>query len=234
MTRSAHVLIIEDEEKTSDAIALYMRDAGYRVSVARDGAEGLRLARTTDPDILLLDMLLPKLSGAEVCRTLRAESSLPIIMLTALTTEQERVEGLDMGADDYVPKPFSPRELVSRVRAVLRRTRATTIEGPGRMSFDGLVLDRSTQQARRDGQAIELTPTEFNLLEVLMGAPARVFRRTELIERALGHHFEGDERTVDAHIKNLRQKIDDHGERPSWIRTVFGVGYQLVARDVAP
>lgn len=232
--KAAHVLIVEDEQKTAETVALYLRDAGFRASVAGDGEEGLRLARDLSPDLVVLDLMLPKLDGLEITRQLRAEGSLPIILLTARTTEEERIAGFDLGADDYVPKPFSPKELVSRVRAVLRRTRQQAVEGPGRLSFDGLVLDLARHALRVEGVEVELTPTESRLLEVLLRAPERVFERGELIERVFGYDFEGEERTVDAHIKNLRRKIEVDRNRPSRIRTVFGVGYRLVARDDEP
>jgi len=230
-TDSAHVLLVEDEQTTAETVALYLRDAGFRVSHASDGVEGLRLARSLDPDLVLLDLALPGLEGTEVCRSLRAESSLPIIMVTARTTEDERIAGLELGADDYVPKPFSPRELVSRVRAVLRRSALRPIETRGRWSFDGLVMDGTERSLRVEGRAVGLTPTEFELLSVLLRSPGRVFSRSELIARVFGHDFDGEERTVDVHVKNLRRKLQGEGERRRRIRTVFGVGYRLVARD---
>jgi DNA-binding response OmpR family regulator len=228
---AAHILLVEDEPTTAETVELYLRDAGFRVSRAADGAEGLRLARSLGPDLVLLDLALPVIDGLEVCRSLRAEGSLPIIMVTARTTEDDRIGGLELGADDYVPKPFSPRELVSRVRAVLRRAAWAPVEDRGRLSFDGLVLDGSARSLRADGRIVGLTPTEFELLAVLLRAPGRVFSRSELITRVFGHDFDGEERTVDVHVKNLRRKLLTDPDGACWIRTVFGVGYQLMARD---
>lgn len=230
MSIAAHVLIVEDEEKTAQAVALYLRDAGYTVSCAGDGVEGLRLARTTHPDLIVLDLMLPRLSGAQMYESLRREHEIPVIMLTARTTEADRVEGLDLGADDYVTKPFSPRELVSRVRAVLRRTQRSS--AGERLSFDGVTVDLATRVTMVDGRTIDLTPTEFRLLEVFLRSPSRVYPRNELISLALGRDFEGYDRTVDAHIKNLRRKLLLGEGLPSPIRTIFGVGYKLEARDV--
>ncbi|MFT5287962.1 MAG: DNA-binding response OmpR family regulator [Planctomycetota bacterium] len=228
------ILIIEDSPKTADTVALYLGKEGYRTSVTGDGEEGLRLARSLYPDLILLDLMLPNLGGEEICRQLRAEGTTPIIMLTARTTEEERVAGFKLGADDYVAKPFSPRELVLRVEAVLRRTQVQGVTGPGRLNFDGLDLDLTARRLHVDGCAVELTPTEFKLLEVFLRVPARVFSRGDLIVSVFGHDFDGEERTVDAHVKNLRRKIDREPGAPSRVRTVFGAGYQISRRDEAP
>ncbi len=230
---AGHVLLVEDETETAATLALYLERAGFRVTRSADGAQGLELARRLAPDLVLLDLLLPGLDGREVCRRLRAEGSLPIVMLTALGDEEARIAGLAAGADDYVPKPFSPREVVARVRAVLRRTRGG--EGapqPGeRLCFDGLVLERSARRLTCLGQPVDLTRAEFELFATLLAAPGRVFTRSELIERALGHGAECEERTIDAHVKNLRRKLRAAaGDAGAWITTVFGSGYRLEAR----
>lgn len=223
------ILVIEDDRKTAAAIRLYLEEAGFDVSVAHDGREGLAEARRGGYDLLILDLMLPQVSGMTICRALRSESRLPIIMLTARTTPADRVEGLETGADDYVPKPFSPRELVARVRAVLRRTDPREGIGPSRFRFEGLEVDLERREVRVGGVPISLTPTEFDLLGVFVRAPGRVFTRSSLVERVLGPDYEGQERTVDAHVMNLRRKIEPDRLNPSFIHTVFGVGYKFEA-----
>ncbi|HEX4945685.1 MAG TPA: response regulator transcription factor [Blastocatellia bacterium] len=221
------VLIVEDDRKTVAALKLYLEHDGYETLLAYDGQAGLLAARTQQPDLIVLDLMLPQVSGLDVCRTLRAESNVPIIMLTARAAEDDKLHGLDLGADDYVTKPFSPRELVARVRAVLRRiepqpSHETSILQRQNLSVD---LQRRTVQVR--GQAVTLTPTEFKLLATFIKAPGQVFTRQELVERALGWDYDGLDRTVDAHIMNLRRKIEPERGQPSLIVTVFGVGYKF-------
>lgn len=224
-TKPHRVLVVDDDVKTVSTISLYLRDAGYETIEAYDGRRALEAARTEAPDLLVLDLMLPGLDGRDVCRLLRAESSVPIVMLTARTTESDVLQGLDLGADDYLTKPFSPRELVARVRAVLRRAPASATEPVSEPhEFGGISLDSRTHEASVGGEPLRLTPAEFALLEVLLGAPGRVFTRAELAERAFGWDYDGLERTVDAHVKNLRKKL---GAAAARIVTVYGVGYRL-------
>ena len=228
ISEEPRVLVVEDDRKTADIIRAYLVKEGYRVTTAHDGKEGLNAALSDPPDLVVLDLLLPAMGGLDVCRTLRGESSVPIIMLTALTTEQDKLTGLDLGADDYVTKPFSPRELVARVRAVLRRT-AEEGRGAGRESlgFRDLVLRSSSHTVKLRGREVSLTPTEFRLLEIFMREPGRLFTRSQLVDKALGYDYEGLDRTIDVHILNLRRKIEPDARRPKYIRTVYGAGYKL-------
>lgn len=221
------ILVVDDDRKIVDLVRLYLERDGYRVFVASDGLEALKLTRQKRPDLIILDLLLPEVDGLDVCRILRNKSDVPIVMLTAKTTEEDKLVGLELGADDYVTKPFSPRELVARVRAVLRRVGKHTSKGPMEMRFAGLVIDRRCHEVRVRGEAISLTPTEFRLLEVLAGEPGRAFSRLELLDRVLGYDFEGFERTVDVHVKNLRKKIEVHPKQPTYVKTVYGVGYRF-------
>ena len=222
------ILVIEDDRKTSDIVSLYLENDGYYVLTAYDGAEGLDFARDGKPDLIVLDLLLPSVSGLEVCRTLRRESDVPIIMLTALTTEQDRLKGLDLGADDYVTKPFSPRELAARVRAVLRRTTEDSLYlGPEKVELEELEIDFHQHKVKVRNQEVHLTPTEFRILATLAREPARVFARGQLVDRALGYDFEGLERTVDVHILNVRRKIELDSNRPQYVKTIYGMGYKF-------
>ena len=222
------VLVVEDDHKTAGIIRAYLEKASYTVAIAQDGEGGLAAARCDPPDLVVLDLLLPVMSGLAVCRALREESSVPIVMLTELTTEQDKLTGLDLGADDYVTKPFSPRELVARVRSVLRRT---ADESPPRslnsLSYRELTLNRWTQTVTAQGREVHLTPTEFSLLEVLIRDPGQLFTRSQLVEQALGFDYEGMERTIDVHILNLRRKIESDPRRHEYIITVYGRGYKL-------
>jgi two-component system alkaline phosphatase synthesis response regulator PhoP len=219
------VLVVDDDAKTVELVKLYLKRDGYRVLTAYDGLEALRLAREGHPDIIVLDLMLPGMDGLEVCRTLRAESDIPVIMLTAKTTDQDKLAGLDLGADDYVTKPFSPRELAARVRAVLRRLPGE--RGPAAIEHGGLTVDFIKHDAFLTGRPLNLTTVEFKLLAVLIKEPGRVFSRAQLIESALGHDFEGFDRTIDVHILNLRRKLEPDSSHPSYIKTVYGAGYKL-------
>jgi DNA-binding response OmpR family regulator len=212
-----HVLLIEDDPKTAAAMAMYLGHAGYRTETARSGDEGLARARQQRPDLVILDLMLPGMSGFEVCRALRRESAVPIIVLSARATEEDKLRGLTLGADDYVVKPFSPREVVARVAAVLRRSHAVREAGD-------LVLDADAHEATLRGVKVPLTAAEFRLLAMLLRWPGRVFTRDELLRDA-----EALDRTVDVHVKNLRRKIEDDPANPRCIVTVFGVGYKYVA-----
>ena len=223
------VLVVDDDVKTVELVKLYLNRDGYRVFTAFDGLEALRLARESHPDLIVLDLMLPGLDGLEVCRTLRAESDVPIIMLTARTTDQDRLTGLDLGADDYVTKPFSPRELAARVRAVLRRLPGE--RGPVEIKHDDLRVNFLKREASLGGRLLDLTPTEFRLLGVLIREPGRVFNRAQIIEKALGYDFEGFDRTIDVHILNLRRKLERDSKHPRYIETVYGAGYKFLGSE---
>jgi len=219
------VLVVDDDVKTVELVKLYLDRDGYRVLTAYDGVEALRLAREGHPDLIVLDLMLPGIDGLQVCRTLRQESDVPIIMLTAKTTDQDKLTGLGLGADDYVTKPFSPRELAARVRAVLRRLPGE--RGPDRIQHGELTVDFTKYEAFLAGRPLNLTTVEFKLLGVLAKEPGRVFSRAQLIEKALGYDFEGFDRTIDVHILNLRRKLEADPSHPRYIKTVYGAGYKL-------
>lgn len=217
------ILLVEDDPKVAATVRLYLEAAGYRVTLRGDGLQALECVAADPPDLMILDLMLPGLDGRGVCRRIREGSNLPIILLTARTTEEDRLRGFDLGADDYVPKPFSPRELMARVRAVLRRGPGATPDAtaPPRR-FPGLEIEPGSRQVWVGGCEIRLTAVQFDLLWTLTGAPGRVYRREELVDRVLGPDFEGSERTIDAHIKNLRHRLG-----AEYIETVFGVGYRF-------
>ena len=223
------ILVIDDDVKTVDLIRLYLEREKYRVLAAYDGEQALALARQREPDLIILDWMLPKIDGLDVCRILRAESNVPIIMLTAKATEEDTLQGLDLGADDYVTKPFSPRELVARVRVVLRRAGANQQEDqpPESLRLGSLLIDFRSHEVWRDGELIDLTPKEFKLLETLAREPGRAFSRLELVRRVFGLDYEGFERTVDVHMMNLRKKIELRPNEPVYLLTVYGVGYKF-------
>lgn len=221
------VLVVDDDKKIVDLVRLYLERDGYRVWVAYDGLEALKLARQRRPDLVVLDLLLPEVNGLDVCRILQTEFNVPIIMLTAKITEEDKLVGLELGADDYVTKPFSPRELVARVRAVLRRVGQESAREPAEMRFGDLVIDHHCHEVRLRDQVVHLTPTEFSLLAVLAEKPGRAFSRLELLDRVFGYDFEGFERTVDVHVKNLRKKIEPDPKQPTYIQTIYGIGYKF-------
>lgn len=226
------ILIVEDEEKVSQIIRAYLEREGYRVRIAANGASALEEIRKNPPDLVILDRMLPKVSGDFLCTQIRQAGEIPILMLSALTTEDDRIFGLQIGADDYLTKPFSPRELVARVMALLRRA-GKKEEKTGLLSFDGgkLIIDPLRYEVKRDGEIVNLTPTEFQLLLVMATHPGQVFRREQLLEKIQGSTFEGYERTIDAHIKNLRQKLEASPAKPVYIKTVFGVGYKFAPEE---
>jgi two-component system alkaline phosphatase synthesis response regulator PhoP len=226
---SKKVLVVDDDVKTVELVRLYLDRDGYQVLTAYDGVEALRLARESYPDLIVLDLMLPDIDGLEVCRTLRHESDVPIIMLTARTTDQDKLTGLDLGADDYVTKPFSPKELAARVRAVLRRLPGE--RGPEEIKIDELSMNFTTHEAWFADRPLSLTSVEFKLLGILAKEPGRVFSRANLIEEALGYDFEGFDRTIDVHILNLRRKLEPDPSHPRYIKTVYGVGYKFVGGE---
>jgi DNA-binding response OmpR family regulator len=220
------VLVVDDEPKIVRLVRAYLEQAGYAVVEAGDGQTALIQARREKPDLVVLDLNLPGIDGLEVARTLRREGNVPIIMATARVEDTDRIVGLELGADDYVSKPFNPRELVARVRAVLRRT-AGGSAAPEILRAGPIVLDASAHQATLNDVPLDLTRTEFDLLAVLAQNAGRVFTRLELLDRVQGEAYEGYERTIDAHIKNLRAKLGDDPRHPHYIETVYGVGYRL-------
>lgn len=224
------ILVVEDDAKIARIVKVYLEGAGYKVLHFDRGKDAVAAALKEKILLVLLDLMLPDMSGEEVCLRLKeADPDLPIIMLTAKASEEERVAGFALGADDYVVKPFSPRELVFRVKAVLKRFEKGDLSGTEVMSFNKgeLLLDGRSYQASRGGEIVRLTPTEFKLLFALASTPCRVFSRSELVEKALGYQFEGYERSVDAHIKNIRRKIEDDPQHPELIQTIYGVGYRF-------
>ena len=225
---AATVLIVEDDPDTANLVQLYLRRDGYKVLSAPDGREGLKLAQDAGPDLVVLDLMLPGMDGLEVCRELRRDSNVPIIMLTARVEEEDRLEGLNLGADDYVTKPFSPRELAARVRAVLRRTaRDAAEEGPLRLVVGDITVDLEKRTIQSGEDRVNLTPTEYRLLVLLMREPGRTFSRDQIIDRVFGYDFDGFDRTVDAHVSNLRSKVEADPDKPRYLQTVYGVGYRF-------
>ncbi len=220
------ILVVDDEKKIVRLVRAYLEQAGYSVVTAAEGQEALTVFRHERPNLVVLDLGLPGLDGLDVCRTMCRESDVPIIMLTARVEETDKLIGLELGADDYVTKPFSPRELVARVRAVLRRTEGE--RGAKRTIAAGEVLiDLEARAVTVQGKAVELTPTEFDLLTVLAESQGRAFTRMQLLDQVQGYAYEGYERTIDVHVKNLRQKIEPDPKKPRYILTVYGVGYKF-------
>ena len=224
---AATVLVVEDERKLRELVRSYLERAGFTVLSTGSGAEAITMAADASPDLVVLDLGLPDVSGETVARELRAAAAVPIVMLTAKTAEEERIAGLELGADDYVTKPFSPRELVLRVQAVLRRGGLTAARGVTSYGGGVLVIDEPRREVTVRGEAAELTPTEWGILVALATVPGRVYSRYELINRVRGYEFEGYERTVDSHVKNLRRKIEDDPGDPRIVQTVLGGGYRL-------
>ncbi|MHA2067079.1 MAG: response regulator transcription factor [Candidatus Thorarchaeota archaeon] len=219
------VLVVDDDVKTVELVKLYLNRDGYRVLIAHNGVDALRLAREGHPDLIVLDLMLPGIDGLEICRTLRAKSDVPIIMLTAKTTEKDKLTGLGLGADDYVTKPFSTKELAARVRTVLRRLPGE--RGPAEIKNGELTINFHKHEASLADRPLNLTEVEFKLLGVFAKEPGRVFSRAQLIEKALGYDFEGFDRTIDVHILNLRRKLEPDPSHPSYLQTMYGVGYKL-------
>lgn len=220
------ILIIEDELELARILRDYLEAAHHHVEIAVDGVSGLSIFQHRRPDLVLLDLNLPKMDGLDVAREIRRAGDTPIIMLTARIEETDRLVGLEIGADDYVTKPFSPREVVARVRAVLRRSYGEPVVQQA-IRHAGLEIDLARHQVLREGKEIALTPTEFTLLATLASEPGRVFSRVQLLDALEGESFAGYERTIDAHIKNLRSKLEPDPRRPRYVQTVFGVGYRF-------
>ncbi len=222
------ILVVDDDKKTVDLIRLYLQRERYQVVLAYDGQQALEMARQKRPDLIILDWMLPKMDGLDVCRILHEEMDTPIILLTAKSTEDEKILGLNMGVDDYLTKPFSPRELVARVRVVLRRTnRKAEKDSLPALHLGQLVVDFEAHEATLYNQVVHLTPKEFKLLETLAREPGRAFTRSDLVMSVFGIDYEGFERTVDVHIMNLRKKIEPLPDQPIYLQTVYGIGYKL-------
>jgi len=223
------VLVVEDDPRIAQLVRDYLEHAGFAVTSAADGERGLASVREQPPDLVVLDVGLPGLDGFEVAKRLRRDSELPLIMLTARVEESDRLRGLELGADDYVTKPFSPRELVARVRAVLRRAEgARSVDGNGRALRRGdLVIEPGAMTVTRGGTALDLTPTEFELTAALARRPGRIFTRAQLLDAVHGTEVESFERAIDAHIKNIRRKLEPDARHPTYILTVYGVGYKF-------
>ena len=229
---AATVLLVEDERKLRDLVRSYLERAGFTVLSTGSGAEAITLAASASPDLVVLDLGLPDIPGEAVASELRAAGSVPLLMLTAKSSEEDRIRGLELGADDYVTKPFSPRELVLRVQAILRRGGPATEQGVASYGEGELVIDEPRREVVVHGASVDLTPTEWGLLVALATVPGRVYSRFELINRVRGYEFEGYERTVDSHVKNLRRKIEADPGNPQIVQTVLGGGYRLgLARD---
>lgn len=220
------VVIVDDDEKIVRLLQAYFEKEGFAVFTAYDGLAALTAVKEHAPDIVVLDLMLPELDGWEVCRRLRQESEVAILMLTARDEESDRLVGLELGADDYVAKPFSPREVVARAKAILRRV-GRAINKADILRFGLLEIDSLRHQVVFNGHVVELTPTEFKILELLAKKPGQVFSRLQIVDAVQGYAFEGFERTIDAHVKNLRRKIGDNPKEPRYIQTVYGIGYKF-------
>ncbi len=223
---SKTILVVDDEERLVSLVKTYLEREGFRVATAKDGRQALFIAREQKPDLIILDLMMPEMDGYEFMRVHRKERETPIIMLTAKIEDGDKVLGLELGADDYVTKPFSPRELMARVRAVLRRTGQSTPQGE-LLRVGDVVLDRDLHAVKVNGRPIDVTPSEFDLLAVLMASPGRAYSRYDLLDQIQGAVYEGYERTIDVHIKNLRKKIEPDPRQPRYIETVYGVGYRF-------
>lgn len=222
------VLVVDDERVVTEVVERYLQREGFEVSLASDGAEALRLARELAPDLVVLDLMLPTLDGLEVCRQLRQDSHIPIIMLTARGEETDRVVGLELGADDYVVKPFSPRELVARIKTVLRRTVAGTVPSPGgTRRFGALTVNPQTRVVTLQGNQVRLTAKEFDLLWHFVAHPGQVFTREQLMDQVWDYTYAADSSTVTVHIRRLREKVEADPMKPRYIKTVWGIGYKF-------
>jgi DNA-binding response OmpR family regulator len=221
------ILVVDDEEAIAQVVGSYLLHAGYQVVTAASGAEALQKVDSLHPDLVVLDLMLPDIHGEEVARTIRSSSDLPIIMLTAKSGQEDRIAGLAMGTDDYLVKPFSPRELVLRVKNILRRVNHESEQPVQSFGRSELVIDRAKMSVSFQGSLVELTPSEYKLLVTLAENPGRPFTRSELITRTQGYDYPGFDRVIDAHVKNLRRKLGEDSRSPTYIQTVYGVGYKF-------
>ena len=232
----ARILVVEDDFKQAELIRMYLEREGHAIAVVHDGRAAIEHARQKQPDLVVLDVMLPKVDGLDVCRILRAESAMPIVMLTARSTEDDLLLGLDLGADDYITKPYSPRELVARVRTVLRRASGgdkAKANGEGIHRIGELAIDTVRHEVRLRGALVEVTPTEFKLLELLGASPGQAFSRQRLLDAAFGFDHYALERTVDVHMMNLRRKIEEDAAAPRYVQTVYGRGYRMAEGEPA-
>lgn len=225
------ILVVDDEERLRVLLQSYLRQEGFEVVTANNGREALFVARQEHPDLIILDLMMPEMDGYGFMNVYTKEASAPVIILTAKLDEQDKVLGLELGADDYVTKPFSLRELTARIRAVLRRV-GQVPPSPEQLRAADIVLDRATRLVQVGAQRVELTPSEFDLLAALMANPGRAFTRAELLDRVQGMAYEGYERTIDVHVRNLRSKIEADSRNPRYIETVFGIGYRFAAAAI--
>lgn len=223
---SQTILIVDDEKRLVSLVQSYLAQEGYRVVTAYNGRDALEVADREKPDLIILDIMMPEMNGYEFMRVHRAEQDTPIIMLTAKVEDEDKVIGLELGADDYVTKPFKPRELMARVRNILRRAGKNEPKGK-RLKAGSISLDRDTREVTVEDRSVDLTPSEFDLLAALMGSPGRVYSRLDLLDVVQGVRYEGYERTIDTHIKNLRAKLEEDARKPYYIETVYGIGYRL-------
>ncbi len=229
------IFVVEDDAKMARMVKVYLESAGFSVKHFERGKDAVEAAEKEVPLLLILDLMLPGMSGEEVFMKMKESGDFPVIMLTSRSTEEERLAGFALGADDYVVKPFSPRELVFRVKSVLKRSEKRDLSSAELMSFDdgSLLIDGQRYEAKREGQALNLTPTEFKILYTLASHPGKTFSRKELVEEALGYQFDGYERSIDAHIRHIRQKIEDDPGEPKIILTIYGVGYRFSGKQDA-
>lgn len=236
MTDSKNILVVDDDKDIVRLVRAYLEQSGYQVAVAHDGSTAMQAIRLETPDLVVLDLMLPDMDGWEITRTVRGDTklaNLPIIMLTARADDVDKIVGLEIGADDYIAKPFNPREVVARVRTVLRRTNGNGQNGDSHSNdaktfrSGNLILDTGRHEVLLDGETVDLTQTEFKLLHLFMENAGYAFTRSELVERALGYEYDGLDRTLDSHVKNLRKKIEENPKEPQFVQTVYGVGYRF-------
>jgi len=223
---SVKLLLVDDDPDLLYTLEKYLQQAGYTTVLANNGKSAIETFNTEKPDAALIDVMMPELDGFELIKKIRSMSTIPIILLTARSDETDKIVGLELGADDYVTKPFSPREVVARLKAIMRRSNQKQ-ENPSKITIGKITIDKNTRSVNRENSPIELTKTEFDILVTLMESPEQVFTRDQIIDRVLGYTYEGFERTIDAHVRNLRKKIEPDANNPDYIKTVFGVGYKI-------
>lgn len=224
---SVKLLLVDDDPDLLYTLQKYLQQAGYSTVTANNGRSAIDMFETEKPEAALIDVMMPELDGFEVVKKIRSISAIPIILLTARSDETDKIVGLELGADDYVTKPFSPREVVARLKAIMRRGNQNQQEKTSKITINAITADKNTRSVMRDNSHIQLTKTEFDILITLMESPEQVFTRDQIIDRVLGYTYEGFERTIDAHVRNLRKKIEPDANNPVYIKTVFGVGYKI-------
>ena len=224
---SVKLLLVDDDPDLLYTLQKYLQQAGYSTVTANNGRSAIDMFETEEPEAALIDVMMPELDGFEVVKKIRSISAIPIILLTARSDETDKIVGLELGADDYVTKPFSPREVVARLKAIMRRGNQNQQEKTSKITINAITADKNTRSVMRDDSHIQLTKTEFDILITLMESPEQVFTRDQIIDRVLGYTYEGFERTIDAHVRNLRKKIEPDANNPVYIKTVFGVGYKI-------